>query len=124
MTFTADLRAHLLADATIAGLVGERIYPVVRPETSPLPAITYQIVTDDAMTSLSGLCGLSNVRVQIDCWSLSYETSNAIGIAVRDRMFVAAETFRTARADGQDVFEDDTRIRRRSLDFSVWYSEP
>jgi hypothetical protein len=117
MNFEDELRAHLIGDATLTALVGERIYPIVRKESSALPALTYLVVIDDAATGIAGFTsGLSNVRVQIEVI--------ALGKIVRNRMFVAATNFKTARSDGQDLFEDDTRIYRRSLDFSVWFSEP
>lgn len=125
MNFEDELRAHLIGDATLTALVGERIYPIVRKESSALPALTYLVVIDDAATGLDGFTsGLSNVRVQIDCWALTHREAIALGKIVRNRMFVAATNFKTARSDGQDLFEDDTRIYRRSLDFSVWFSEP
>jgi len=39
------LIAKLLADAGVSALVGTRIYPGVRPQAGPLPAIVFNLIS-------------------------------------------------------------------------------
>lgn len=124
MSFEAALKSHLQADATISGLVADRIYPGIRQERAPTPAVTYQVIAFDQVSNLSGRDGsLRNVRVQVDCWSLAHSACLELEAAVRARMDTAASTFRATLTSALDDFEPETRLYRRSLDFSVWFTE-
>ena len=73
MTDIAEfIPSTLNSDATLAALVGLRIYPLVRPQNATLPAITYQRISAPRTTSHSGDSNLSNPRYQFNCWSYSY----------------------------------------------------
>lgn len=70
MSIEPGLFAHLCADAGVAALVGDRIYPAGRiPEAAPLPALTYQRVSTVPQQTLDGLAGLTQVRMQITAWA-------------------------------------------------------
>lgn len=121
MSFEADLRTHLLTVAE----VGERIFPIVRPSQGPgltLPAITYQRIAGVPMNDLDGDDGnLLNIRMQIDVWATTHDAVKLIAEAVRARMQVAAATFRAVLLLDQDVYEEEVKIFRVSMDFSCWY---
>lgn len=122
MTFEADLRAHLLADGTITGYIGERIFPMVRPESSALPALSYLRIAGVPQTDLDGDDGnLLNIRMQIDAWSKTHDEAKLIAEAVRLRMQTAASTFKAVMLLDQDFYEDDSRVFRVSMDFSCWF---
>lgn len=127
MSFEADLNAHLQAGSSIAALVAERIWPVLRDEGSDLPAVTTQIVSDTPSTELDDGDGyLINFRVQIDCWSRDYDQVRTLAEAVRTRMQTAASTFSATPLPGSggENYEHETKIFRVSRDFSCWYTVP
>lgn len=77
--------AALKADATVAGLVGSRVYDSV-PPGAVFPYISYgpcDTLTDDA-DCITGL----DVFIQLDCWSRSvgYPEVKKISDAVRDAL--------------------------------------
>lgn len=77
MDWQGALRARLIAAAPVAGLVTgadgkPRIYWVDRPQTSALPAITLQTISEDRPQHYQGFDGLDESRVQIDVWGNSY----------------------------------------------------
>lgn len=119
MSFESDLRDHLLNQTT----VGERIFPLVRPQQgdgAARPAITYLRVAGIPMNDLDGDDGnLLNIRSQVDVWADTYAAARTIADAVRLRMQSFAT--RTVMISDQDLYEDDTRIFRVSMDFSSWY---
>ena len=125
MSFEADLKAHLNGDASVSALILDRMYPVLRPESSALPANTYQLITLDQVENLSGRDGsLRNYRVQVDLWALKYSDILLLDSAVRARMATAATSFRSAMLpSGFDDYEPDTKLYRRMLEFSCWFTE-
>jgi len=56
------IRDHLLADTTIAALVGTRIYPLALPLHISTPALTYEVVSDVQHRQVPGW---SKQRIQI-----------------------------------------------------------
>lgn len=122
MTFEADLRSHVLADGTVSGYVGERMFPVIRKEGTQPPAITYQRIAGVPQTDLDGDDGnLMNIRVQVDVWTKKHDDAKVIAEAIRIRMQTAASTFRSVMIADEDFYEDDTKLFRASMDFSCWY---
>lgn len=125
MTWEADLVAHLRADSGIAAVVGDRIYPVVLPQNSAKPAITYQEITGIPQTDLSGDDGdLMEIRVQVDCWGENprgYTAASALADLVRVRLQTAATNFHAVTNWRRIGYEDDARLYRGLLDVSLWY---
>jgi hypothetical protein len=76
------VRAVLLADATVAALVGDRIYPKTLPQDVTLPAITYQRISTIGDLDLDGDQATAAVRVQLNLWSESYDGVCALARAV------------------------------------------
>lgn len=110
----------LTADATVSGLVGTRVYPLVLPQKAGLPAVSYLRVSGRQEMSLSGLSGLEAPRIQIDCWATTYAGAKALAAAVRAAM-LSATAFKVGSVSDRDLYEDDTNVFRVSIDFSVWH---
>ena len=77
------LRAALLADAAVSGLVAKRVYPHVLPQKPRLPAMTYSRVAAPRDVTTSGPDGTVRVRVQLDCWAQTYAEAWGLANAVR-----------------------------------------
>lgn len=115
----ATLYSLLSGNAGVAALVGTRIYPQVRPQADPLPALVYTVVDDIPAGSLAGwTSGLSNARVQIDAYAKGYIAAETLADAVRTAL--ATSTLPMSRRDG---YEDETQLYRVSQDFSMWVSK-
>lgn len=57
----------LLTQTSITNVVGTRIYPVILPTDSPLPAITLHLITGHSEPTLD-TTGTYQTVIQIDCW--------------------------------------------------------
>lgn len=125
MTWEADLYEHLRTDSGIAAVVGSRIYPVILPQNSTKPAITYQEITGIPQTDLSGDDGdLQEIRLQIDCWAegaRAYTIAAELAELVRVRLQTAATNFHAVTNWRRVGYEDDARLYRGLLDVSIWY---
>jgi hypothetical protein len=128
MSFEADLKAHLQAAATIAGVVADRITPLIRQERAAPPALVYTVISTEDNGNLAGSAGgatggLDRFRVQIDGYAETHAVMIALRLAVRARMTSAASSFRAVLLPGGgEQYEQDTKLYRFLLEFSVWYS--
>ena len=115
--------AALLADATVAGLVGEGIYPMAVPQGAPVPAIVYQRIFTGPLHTLVGDEGSDDVRLQLSCWAPSYAVAKALAAAARAALTAAASlSLRTTGAI--DYRDEETRHYGVILDVNLWQRGP
>jgi hypothetical protein len=129
MDFQGALRDRLIADSTVAALVGQRIDWVERPQSNSLPAVTLQTILDARPQHMKGLQDLRPTTVQIDVWGLAYADVRAVTEAVIAALVPAATSNGIVFARGfvdrlHDLGEQtDTQfIHRTSIDLIVHHS--
>lgn len=85
MTFTDEIRSMLVGDATVSGLVSDRVYPMRRPELSDLPCVVYSLVSRGRIRDLNGSyeSAVSSL-VTLDCMAPRYTDAIVLAGAVRD----------------------------------------
>lgn len=122
MTFEADLKAHLQGATGISALVGDRITPDLL-SSDTLPAITFQEISSEPQTDLSGGDGsLVRYRMQVAVWALKRADAQLLAELVRVRMQTAASSFSAVpEAASQAVYEPDTKRFGHVRDYSCWY---
>jgi hypothetical protein len=131
------LRAYLMADATISGLVGPRIYPIKPPQAATFPLVTMQQIAEESFPHKrgGGIGGIEKPHYQIDAWVReagvpAFEKARELARAVRARLDgfsgVLAEGGESYRVDIQfetarDLFEENTGggFYRRSSDYVI-----
>ncbi|GAB7016181.1 DUF3168 domain-containing protein [Methanogenium cariaci] len=126
---TADvltaLRSVLVANETVAGLVGTRIYRMHLPQDPTLPAITFQMISrpEDAVTAVA------SPRVQYTCYAESSTGAAALAKAVRKALhqyYGVHGDIRISRCffSGQhDDYDEVTGTYIVPVDFRVYYQE-
>lgn len=127
------LRSFLLADATVAGIVGTRIYPVKLPQGVSGTSLILNEISGQGDHHMQGASGLVTVRMQIGCWSQTADGAHALHLAVKECL----DGFRGAMGSGasqvqvQGVFIDSWRdiddtvanLRGKISDYFIWYAE-
>ena len=135
------LRAWLLQDATLAGLVGTRIYPLLLPLDAPTPAITYALVSDP----LQQAPGHYRQRIQWSVWvegttsaMQGFPIARQVKDAIRARVDgrggdkypceIAGDTYRykiisIEFAGGPDLTESESKMAHIPVDLIVEYWE-
>lgn len=78
------IRLHLLADATIAGLVGNRIYADTLAQGATLPAIVLEEISETPANDIEGIEQLSQVRLRARCYVAG--SARTLRRAVIDRL--------------------------------------
>lgn len=72
MEIEEELVGMMLGDAGVAGVVGDRVYPLVVPQDAPLPAVTYQELETAARASAGGDDGRRESQFGVSVWGESY----------------------------------------------------
>lgn len=105
---------------TLGGIFGGRLYPAVAPQTAADPFGTYQLIAGVPENALAGAMPLTNSRYQVDCFSRTKATVDALAQSVRNAMDAAA-AFKSVCVLQQDLYEDEAQLHRVSIDFSIWH---
>ena len=76
--------SKLKADATLTGLVGDRVYAANAPQGSLSLGkyVTYRLISGGPLNSMSGASDSFVNRMQIDCWGKSKTESQGVADAV------------------------------------------
>jgi len=133
MSLEKGLRAILIADETVNGLVASRIYPQRRPTGSSLPAITYQTVFQEITEALAEQAGLRRSRVSFECTDDTYGDTKTLRNAVTAALIdyngtISGEIIDSIRLEAAvDIDEDlepasgSVGVFRTILDFIVFH---
>lgn len=98
------LRTALLANATVAGLVGTKVYPLAADADATLPWVTWRRTGIRREQTLSGPMGVPAVRVEYQIVATTYEAARTLADAMR------------AVLDGYTGTADNTTVRLASLE--------
>jgi hypothetical protein len=133
----AAVRTRLLEDATVATLVGTRIYPGRLPQSPTLPAVVYnEISPGQFMCNDSGLSRSSRPRIQLDVYAATYAAAHDLVEKIDARLAgiggpAGSDSIDAALPDGglgdddseQPPLPDGSRPFRVSRDFVVFHTK-
>lgn len=112
----------LLASAAVTALVSDRIFPVLAEQSCTRPYIVYSRASSDPQNSLGGFtAALERIRWQVDCYAETFDSAIAIAAAVRAAVAAGGSGIQGICINELDFFEDDTRLFRRLVEFSVFH---
>jgi hypothetical protein len=90
----STVRDILVADGTVAGLVGARVSPLVRSQDEPVPAITLALLAVNPFTTLDDPPNLDSNIVQVNCWAATYDAAQTLSAACRAALETAGLSMR------------------------------
>jgi hypothetical protein len=110
--------ALLSGAASVAALVGTRIYPVQCPESAVYPAVRYLVISVEQPHALTTDPAVRGVRVQVDAIATTY----AVATQIRDAVRTALGRYRGAAGTltAQDVLEEDVLAPVADLDTGLY----
>jgi len=132
VSIETEIRARLVADATIAALAKSgsvtRIYALFLPQDPTLPAITYQRISGPRIQELNAATEWGRARIQYDCWSTTYLGAQTLAAAVRRSLNGHVGKLATLKVgirldNERDLYEDELNIFRISQDYTVVHTE-
>ena len=105
--------------AALAALAAGRVYPLLRPQGTGLPAVVYQRVSTVPTLALTGNTGLDAVRLQIASWGASYQDARELAQDVRAALL--AETgLKVVLEMELDDYDEGAGEYRVIQDYRVW----
>lgn len=125
-------RALLLADSTVNGLCGGRVYPVELPENMRSPALVYFRVSDFGDYHMEGDSGLQRISMQLDSWAENQDAAVSLADAAHDVLsgFRGRVDYTSDFMDirgifqtnGRDLSDHVTQMFNTSRDYQVFYA--
>ena len=103
----AVLRSALIANATVSGLVGSRIYPVLAPASASLPFVTWRRSGIEREQTLGNPMGVPRVTVEFSIFGTTYNQARELADAMRLVL------------DGYGGTADNTQVRQTALENEV-----
>jgi len=121
----SSIYSRLTAYAGVSDLVSTRIYPVVMPQGTTFPAITYQTNTREKNPTFGADSTISSKEMRITSWADTYSEAKDLA----DEVLGALN--RWTSGDVQEVFHDDEGDTYNEeldkygvyMDFVVWFNE-
>lgn len=122
------LTALVAADSTLASLIGTRFYPVLVPEGTAYPCVSYQEVS--AVSGYTFSTETTEKRMQFDVWATSYASAKTVAKALRalldgytGTLTDGTKVLGSFRVLELDEYEPDTRTYRVIADYRFLYRE-
>lgn len=124
-TIEEALVTSLTAHTGLSALVGTRIYSVRKPQSPTMPAITYQLVSEDIAHTISTDSGYSRPVFQFDIWAASYSSAKAVlkqlRLALINYTGGDASVDATLAGNTIDSYDDATKQYRIITEFEFFY---
>lgn len=100
----AVLRSALVANGTVSGLIGSRVYPVLAPATASLPLVTWRRTGIQREQTFNAPMGVPRVTVEFSIYGTTYEQAREVADAMRVCL------------DGYGGTADNTEVKQTSLE--------
>jgi hypothetical protein len=124
------LRAYLIADTALSALISTRLAWGVNDQGGAMPRVTLQVISGSPEYSDEGESGISENRVQVDCFASTYASAKAVARAISARISGASFTqgsvrfniFIDSERDDAEAFDGGREVHRVSMDLMVWHT--
>lgn len=128
--------AMMHQDAAVSGILADRTYPMSWPDAPEFPLSIVQKATGIPEADMAGPAGVEVARIQVDVYDYGYAAVVAAAKAIKSLLHgisggptgapcVITASFCINDAD-QPVPETERagpRLRRRMLEFRIWFKE-
>lgn len=129
MSIEAAIKTRLDTTEGMRAKVGKRTYAVRRPSGSPLPSVTFQVVSEQPVHAMGSDAGVKGIRIRVSSWSKDFTECREVDELVRSTLSRYRGT--SASVVVQDILEEtaadlfhgeaDEGIFQRARDFRVFY---
>lgn len=133
MSAAKAMRARLVGDSTLTGLIAQRIYPGKAPQDPTLPYVVYSRISTTRTSTLGGPTRVAEARMQLDIIATSQASAEQVANAVRNRLdgytgtSASVVVLSSVVEDEQDMSEaidgSDSLYYRVVMDVLIQYRE-
>jgi hypothetical protein len=123
MNITGALYTLLQANVGVTNLVGNKIYPLIVPQTQPRPAVTIQVAAVAPSDTKSNTSGVDMVQVQFSVFAQKYseaaEITEAIRKAIDKVMVTVAVAGKLYRIGGVRYLDQIEQVEEQTDTFHI-----
>ena len=123
LDFENMLRNTLLGSTALTAIVGNKVFPMVMPQGTLLPAVSFQKISGVPANCLYGPTGLEEITVQIDAWAMSLSVVKNMAKAIRAVMPTTGVTWGARLTMDEDLFDAEAKVYRICMSYDVWFLE-
>jgi hypothetical protein len=129
MMLEEGMRNFLLAAPPVAALVGARVFGLLRPQTSELPATMIQRVATTRQVLFCGTTPLVDAQIQVDAYGMTGDDAWGLAKAVRQvlvdfkGMMDATYVDHCSLVNELPLVDPEPGIIRITQLYNVWYVE-
>jgi hypothetical protein len=124
VSLDSDLYSGMTGYAGLYDLIGDRLYPVSRPQGATLPAMTYQLISHPREQAINGTIAGGLARVQFSYWGTTHDAVEAIGSQLVAALVAwSASTVHGVVIDNE-MYDDepDSQLQRGIVDALITYT--
>lgn len=108
--------------STITNFTSTRIYPVAMNQAGTYPSISYERTQTDRQNTLSGYGTLERVGINVNVYATALDTLHNLSSAII-KTVENSTRFKALVRNKSDEYEDRLRLRKRTIEFSIWNKE-
>lgn len=132
MEIEEALFKHLKSFAGLFALVSSRIYPMVMPQKTTMPTVTFQRISTPREYAHDGYSGLAHPLFQISCWAEKYSIVRAVAKQVRLALQAyvgtmggvgGVEVQASFQENERDFYDSEAGLYHVPVDFRIWHKE-
>jgi len=131
MGLKSTIYTILQADASVFGLVGNRVYPAKSPQDPVMPCVVYQTISCVRDSTQDGLSGYVTTRVQFDCLSRTAVQADELAKKVVQALCEPhpspasgnVQIFSAFADDQRDEWSDELEVHVTSVDIMFEHAE-
>lgn len=129
MNIEDGLYKYLCADAGVSAIVSSRVYPLVMPQKTTLPATTYQTTALKPDRNLAGNTGRMTATIRINAWAETYTEAKNLAEALRTALndysgAMGSDTIQRSGVESEtDGWDEETELYRVSMQITIIYYE-
>jgi hypothetical protein len=115
----SELYTAISGASAIRAICGSRIYPLVLPNDSTLPAIDYKFVGGSSTPTFDSM-GAQRYRIEVNCWGNTYSDAVALRLAVIQALSgYTSGTMSVSYLMPQDFFDNQLLSFRALAEFYI-----
>lgn len=111
--------SRLAADAAVTALVGTRIFAAKAKQGAAVPRIVFTIIGEQPTGTAAGSLEsrLRRARIQVDCYADTVDAADDLANKVEPVLLMTETPLRSRLTDRVHLYDDETGLRRVSMDF-------
>jgi hypothetical protein len=115
----------LTTDADVSSIVGTKVFPVVAPQDTDVPYITWDIINVDPHGTKSGASDLDKYLIQFDVVESNYTRVSDLSIKLREAIdrYPVQATIAGVLIDGvdysneTDIYDEEMNLHIKQVDY-------